>query len=286
LTHRSKSERGISRTVAIVTLAIAAILGGLLMVGRPVIRFVRESFMQRVASAHYEILWPQGTASLDAMSQFAQRRETLFTDLDKKLGGVGRNTKIRIVFEPRLTAQTGSEHGEASYAVDGATIRTHLTNAQSPQLSSTADAEALLYAAWGRPGNREIGGWTAVALAGEWHGAEIGMAAAEVEQRLGHEKLANLFAGPSGGISTEDESLLGAAWISEVGEFGGRDAVRELYAAKMSHPSAADITKVLGTSPLELERKWELWMDAYLAGTPSMQGNSGMHMDMPMGGAR
>ena len=264
------------------TLAISAILGGILLVGRPVIRFVRESFLQRVASSHYEILWPKGAASLDVMSQFAQRREPLFADLDKKLAAAGRNAKIRIVFEPRLTAQMGSEHGEAPYAVDGTTIRTQLTNAQSPQLSSAADAEALLYAAWGRPGNREIGGWTAVALAGEWHGAEIGMAAAEVEQRLGHERLANLFAGPSDGISAEDESLLGAAWISEVGEFGGRDAVRELYAAKMSHPSAAEITKVLGTSPLELERKWELWMDAYLAGMPSMQSSSGMHMGMPM----
>ena len=65
------------------TLAIATILGGILLVGRPVIRFVRESFLQRVASSHYEILWPKGAASLDIMSQFAQRREPLFADLDK-----------------------------------------------------------------------------------------------------------------------------------------------------------------------------------------------------------
>ena len=62
--------------------------------------------------------------------------------------------------------------------------------------------------------------------------------------------------------------------------------MRKLYAAKMPHPSDAEITKVLGTSPLELEREWQLWMDAYLAGMRSMQSNSGMHLDMPMSGAR
>jgi hypothetical protein len=144
-----------------VTLALAAILGGILVVGRPVIRFVRESLMQRVASAHYEILWPKDAASLDAMSHFAQRREPLFKSLDEKLGGVGSDAKIRIVFEPGLTVQTASGDGEAPYAVDGTTIRANLTTVRSAQLSAAADAEALLYTTWRRPGNREIARWTA-----------------------------------------------------------------------------------------------------------------------------
>ena len=82
-----------------------------------------------------------------------------------------------------------------------------------------------------------------------------------------------------------DQTLLGAAWISEIAEFGGAEAVRKLYSAKMQHPTVAEASKVLGTIPLELDRKWQLWMYAYLAGMPAMRQDSGMPMDMPMGGS-
>ena len=120
-------------------------------------------------------------------------------------------------------------------------------------------------------------------LVGEWRGAEIGMAAAQVEQRLGHKKVASLLVDPGGEISSpEDRTLLGAAWISEIAEFGGANGVRKLYSAKMPHPDVAQVTKALGTTPLELDRKWQLWMYAYLAGMPSMPHDSGMPMEMPM----
>jgi hypothetical protein len=54
----------------------------------------------------------------------------------------------------------------------------------------------------------------------------------------------------------------------------------------MPHPNVADVTKALGTTPLELDRKWQLWMYAYLAGMPSMPHDSSTPMDMPMGGNR
>ena len=120
-------------------------------------------------------------------------------------------------------------------------------------------------------------------LVGDWRGAEIGMAAAQVEQRLGHKKLASLLVDPGGEIaSSDDQTLLGAAWISEIAEFGGASAVRKLYSAKMPHPNVAEVTKALGTTPLELDRKWQMWMYAYLAGMSTMPRDSGMPMDMPM----
>ena len=167
----------------------------------------------------------------------------------------------------------------------GTTIRTKLKG-RIPKLPAAADAEALLYAAWGKPGNAQVARWTAVWLVGEWRGAEIGMAAAQVEQRLGHKKVASLLVDPGGEISSlDDRTLLGAAWISEIAEFGGADAVRKLYAAKMPHPNVAEVTKALDTTSLELDRKWQLWMYSYLAGMPTMPPDSTMQMNMPMAGS-
>ncbi len=111
------------------------------------------------------------------------------------------------------------------------------------------------------------------------------MAAAQVEQRLGHKKVESLLADPGGEISsTRDRDALGAAWISEIAEFGGTGTVRKLYDANIAHPNIAEVTSALGTTPLELDRKWQLWMYAYLAGMPSMPSDSTMPMDMPMPG--
>ena len=137
--------------------------------------------------------------------------------------------------------------------------------------------------AWGKPGNAQIARWIANWLVGDWHGAEIGMAAAQVEQKLGHKKLATLLGDPGSEISSpDDRTLLGAAWISEIAEFGGADAVQKLYTAQMPHPNVAEVTNTLGTTPLELDRKWQLWMYAYLAGMPPMPQDSSMPMNMPM----
>lgn len=282
MTEKAKSERGSSKPLAIFSLSIAAIVVALLFYGGTLRRFVRESLMQRVTSAHYEILCPPRTLSQEAMTEFATQREPLFTSLDKKLGDAGSNLEIRIIFDPNFPAPSPAKTGQQLFSVDGRTIRTKL-NGQTPQLPVAADAEALLYAAWGKPGNAQLARWTAIWLVGDWHGTEIGMAAAGVEQRLGHKKLTSLLSAPPGEISSpDDQTLLSAAWVSEVAEFGGAEAVRKLYAAKMSHPNVAEVTKALGTTPQELDRKWQMWMYSYLAGMPSMPRDSGMPMNMPM----
>ena len=164
----------------------------------------------------------------------------------------------------------------------GTSIRTKL-NGQIPKLPAAADAEALLSVAWGKRGNPQIARWVANWLLGDWRGAEIGMAAAQVEQRLGHKTVDALLRNPAREIvSSEDLTLLGSAWISEIAEFGGTDAVRKLYSAKMAQPSLAAVTAALATTPLELDRKWQMWMYAYLAGMPAMQQESDMPMNMPM----
>jgi hypothetical protein len=284
MNQQRPSEHGFSKPLAIVFVSAAAITVALLIYSGQLTRFVRESLMQRVTSAHYEILCPPGTLRQDSMTEFATHREPLFTALDKKLGDAESNLEIRIVLDPNFPSPPAGESGQPFYSVTGRTIRTKLSGS-TPQLPAAADAEALLYSAWGKPGNAQIARWTANWLVGDWHGAEIGMAAAEAEQRLGHQKVASLLVDPGGEIaSPDDRTLLGAAWISELAEFGGADAVRKLYAAKMPHPTVDQVTAALNTTPLELDRKWQLWMYAYLAGMPSMQHGSGMSMNMPMPG--
>jgi hypothetical protein len=266
-------------------MSIAATVVALLFFGGTLRRFIRESLMQRVTSAHYEILCPPGALSQDAMTEFATQRELLFTALDKKLGEADSNIELRIILDPDFRETSVDEAGQPPYSVTGTTIRKKL-DGHTPQLPAAADAEALLYAAWGKPGNAQIARWTANWLVGEWHGTEIGMAAARVEQRLGHKMVASLLSNPAGEISSPDDwSLLGAGWVSEIAGFGGAEAVRKLYTAKMSHPNVPEVTKALGTTSLELDRKWQMWMYAYLAGMPSMPHDSGMPMDMPMAGS-
>jgi hypothetical protein len=279
------SDSNFSKPLAIFSLSVAALAVALLFFGGTLRRFARESFMQRVTSAHYEIFCPTGAVFQETMMEFATRRESLFTSLDKKLGDADSNAEIRIIFDPDYPIPPVDDTGLQPYSVTGTTIRTTLKGVNL-KLPAPADAEALLYAAWGKPGNAQIARWTAVWLAGDWRGAEIGMAAAQVEQRLGHKKVASLLVDPGGEIaSPADRTLLGAAWISEIAEFGGSDAVRKLYSAKMAHPGVAEVTKALGTTPLELDRKWQMWMFAYLAGMSTMPHDSGMPMDMPMAGS-
>jgi len=278
--------QGSRKLVAIFFLLAAAFAAiPLLFWGGALRRFLRESLMARWNTAYYEILCPKGTLSQGAMAEFAARREPLFLALDKKLGDADSDIKIRVIFDPAYSAPHDDENRPLPYSVTKTTIRTKLIG-NTPQLPFTADAEVLLAAAWGQPGNAQIARWTATWLVGEWRGTEIGMAAAEVELRLGHKKVAALLVDPGGEIaSPDDRSLLGAAWISEIAEFGGPPAVRKLYTSKMPHPNVAEVTKALGTTPVELDRKWQMWMYAYLAGMPSMPRDSSMPMDMPMTGS-
>jgi len=105
------------------------------------------------------------------------------------------------------------------------------------------------------------------------------MAATEVEQRVGHKQVASLLGQLSdAGISPQDRALLGAAWVNAIAEFGGAAEVRKLYSAKMTKLDVAEVTKTLGTTSMELERKWQMWMYAYIAGMPP----AGHSMAMPM----
>jgi len=284
MTENAPSKRGLSKFLKTLFLAIVVVVAAIFIYLSPVRQFIRESFMQRVTSAHYEILCPTGALSQDAMMEFAKQREPLFAAMDKMLGNADSNATIHIILDPKLRGLPRADGILESplYLVSGTTIRTTL-NKMYTKLPAAADAQALLYASWGKPGNAQLARWIATWLVGEWRGAEIGMAAGEVEQRLGHKRVETLLGNPGGEISSpNDQDLLGAAWISEIAEFGGADTVRKLYAAKMAHPSVAEVAQALGTTPIELDRKWQLWMYSYLAGMPSMPSGSGMQMKMPM----
>ena len=277
------SERGFAKSCVLIFLICTTIGIAAYFFGGTLLQFGRESLMRRNTSAHYEILCPPWALSLKSATEFASEREYLFARLNKKLGDTASSAKIRIVFNPDFSHQQSSQSDMRPYSVTGTTIRSRL-DGRIPVLPASADAEALLRAAWGKPGNAQLARWTANWLVGEWRGMEIGMAAAQVEQKAGHKNVATVLSGPPAGISSSDnndQTLLGAAWISEVAEFGGADAVRKLYSASMPQLSVVEVTKALNTTPLELDRKWQLWMYAYLAGMPAEQSDSGVNMDMP-----
>jgi hypothetical protein len=272
------TERGVGKIGAAFALTCLFLALIAVFFGRPLRRYVRESLMQRVTSAHYQVLCPPRALSQEAMTQFATQREMLFVAVDRKVNDVASNAEIRVIFDPDFKAGAASTGVGQTYEVMGTTVRTGLSG-RIPQLDPAADAEALLHVAWGEPGSSVIAHWTALWLVGQWQGEELGMAAAEVEQRIGHQKFVNLLEGaPDAAISPQDRALLGAAWVNAIAEFGGAAEVRKLYSAKMTRLDVAEVTKALGTTPMELERKWQMWMYAYIAGMPSANHSMGMPM--------
>ena len=280
---RSKpsSERGLGKLGAVFSLLCLALWVGVVIFARPLRRYIRESLMQSVTSAHYRVLCPPGALSQAAMTQFATQREPLFTSLNRKLNDVASNAEIQVIFDPDFKANSATASPEQLYEVNGATVRT-LLHGRVPDLDPAADAEALLHIAWGQPGNQLVAQWTARWLI-RGQGQELGMAAADVEQKIGHKKVATLLGQPlDPAISPQDRALLGAAWMNAIAELGGVDEVRKLYSAKMKSLGVAEVTKALGTNPTELERKWQMWMYAYIAGMPPANPSMKMPMDMPM----
>ncbi len=110
--------------------------------------------MQRVTSGHYVILFPTGAQPRNAMKEFAERRERMFAAMQKKLGGDGTNTTIRIVIAPDYQKGQQGDRGQLpAYQVTGTTIRTK--PAGNLQLPAAADAEALLHESWAIPETRK-----------------------------------------------------------------------------------------------------------------------------------
>lgn len=281
MSGRLPSSRGLGIVDAAIALTIVSLAILLLFFHRPVKRFIRESLMQSVTSAHYRILCPHGELTQEVMTKFVADREPLFAALDRKLNDAASNSEIRLVFDPNYKVLT-PEAGAEPYLVTGTTIRTDL-DGRMPVLDPSADAESLLNIAWGKPGNRVIAHWTALWLAGASAGDDLGMAAAQVEQRLGHRKVADLLRHPTdGGISTRDTATLGAAWINEIAELGGPGDVQKLYSEKMDRLDMTDTAKALATTSTEVERKWQMWIYAYLAGMPPSDRAMTMPMDMKM----
>jgi hypothetical protein len=267
---RYKHSRALAASAGLILVVAALVVAG------PVRRALRESRMRRVESVHYEILCPRGVVSEQALMRFAAERESLFASLNGKLGGRASNARLRLTMESDFTPSQ-----DQTYLVDGTSIRAKWTGSD-PQLDPSADAEAILDVVWGPPGNPVIARWAATALVGQWRGEELGMAAAAVEQNLGHQPAANVLRQSSAAIaSPEDRLLLGAAWISSLAELNGAAQVHKLYAARIRQLDISGAAKALGTTTAEIERGWLLWIDSYLAGMPS----ASHPMRMPMGAA-
>jgi len=279
--NRSRSaERGFV-TRCVLYIVVLGVLGAALAVAGPRIwQSVQERLMQRVESPHYEIRSPADALPKESLAAFAAQRESLFSDLNSKLRGAASQARIRIIFDPEFSMTKTSLAAAQNYTISGTTIRTRLTG-KTPQLDPAADAQVLLSVAWGKPASPEIAEWTALALVGKRRDEDIGMTAAGVEQKLGHQKVSSLLDARSTQIpSSEDRAVLGGAWVSGIVEFGGPAAARKLYSAKISILDENSVARTLGTKPEELERTWQLFMYSYLAGMPSS--SQPMPANMPM----
>src|SRR5258706_13484680 len=250
---KSSSESGLGKLGAVFALLCLALLVGVVFFPRPLRRYIRESLMQSVTSAHYRVLCPPGTRSQAAMRRFATQREPLFTSLNGKLHDVASNAEIRVIFDPDFKANSAGVSPEKLYEVSGSNIRS-LLRSHAPKLDPAADSEALLHIAWGDPGNPLVADWMARWLV-SGQGQELGRAAAEVEQKNGQKKVAVLLGQPlDTSISSQDRALLGAAWINATAELGGTAEVQKLYSAKMKSLDMVEVTKALGTNSTEIER--------------------------------
>src|SRR6266478_641053 len=145
-------ERGFGKVGA--AFALVCLLLGVIAVflGRPLRQYVRESLMQSVTSAHFQILCPPRALSQEAMTQFATQQEPLFASLNEKLNDAASNREIRLIFDPDFKPADTPANTTQIYEVTGTTIRTRLSG-RVPELDPAADAEALLHVAWGGPGN-------------------------------------------------------------------------------------------------------------------------------------
>jgi hypothetical protein len=275
-------ERGFGKVGAGILLSLLALVVVLAFFAGRLHRAVREALMQAVTSAHYQILCPPKELTQAAMQQFATQREPLFTSLDRKLGDAASNTEIKIIFDNDVPTPEAAPGMAQDYSVSGTTIRTGL-DGPTPKLDPAADAEALLYVAWGKPGNALIAYWTAKWLVEGGRGDELGMAAADIDRNGSHRKISELLKPPlNKSLSSQDRATLGAAWINEIAELSGPAQIKKLYKAKMTNLNVPEVTRALGISPMELERRWQMWIYAYVAGMPGGNHSMSMPMDMPM----
>jgi len=275
-------EHGFGKAGTAILLCLLALLVAAAIFARPLRRAVREALMQSATSAHYQILCPPGALTQSAMLQFATQREPLFSSLDRKLGDAASNTEIKIIFDGENPVRGTAAGLPQYYSVSGTTIRTRLEGV-APKLDPAADAEALLHVAWGKPGNALIGYWTAKWLVEGGNGDALGMQAADVDRNGNHTRVSELLNPPPDKVlGPQDLTTLGAAWISQIAELTGPAQVEKLYKAKMKHLSVPGVTSALGTTSAELERKWQMWIYAYIAGMPSTDHSMSMPMNMPM----
>src|SRR4030088_1563247 len=117
------SERGFGKVGAAFALACVALALIVIVFARPLRRYVRESLMQRVTSAHYQVLCPPGALSQEAMMQFATQREMLFVALNRTLNDAASNSEIQVIFDPDFKSGAASTGVAEAYDVTGATIR-------------------------------------------------------------------------------------------------------------------------------------------------------------------
>lgn len=237
-------------------------------------RWVSELQMVRATSEHYEVFCQPNAFSKAFLAKFAADREGVYASLAGRLGvGSKKFIRLRIILYPDLASKSAATGTARAYSVDDTTIRAVLGGAET-HLDPAADAEALLGETWGEPANNRIASWSARWLVGEWRGEELGMAAAELEQKLGHRTVRNLLDPRLDGVfSPLVRNPLGGAWLTEIAEAGGSAAVRRLYTLPLASPDpAADAAKALGSTPPELERRWQMWIDAYTIGMPASPG--------------
>jgi hypothetical protein len=268
---------------------VTSILAGIMLLAallnsQTLRRWYAERTMSRVESAHYEVLSPPGSFTPEQLNDFVTAREALLNEMAGRLQVPLGKTRLRVILYPDFPSMadvTGVMH---AFTVNGATVRAVLGGSVA-QVDAAADAQALLHVLWGVPASERMDRWTARWLAGEWDGGDISEAAAMLDRETGHRTLDQLLDPRLDSvISPLIREPMGGAWIASVADQGGPEAVRKVYRTNSSAPTAADLAAALGTTPQELERRWQMWLYAYQAGVPTTAstGSGGTSLQMPM----
>jgi len=203
----------------------------------------------------------------------------LFVAVDQKLNDAVSNSEIRVIFDPEFKAAAASTGVAQTYDVTGTTVRTGLSGRFRNSIRRRTRRRCCMWPGACRGVRLSLIGRRWIDW-GDGRDRSLGMAAAELEQRVGHKAGLRVCwdSRPTWAFRRMTGRCSGRRGSMRLRNSAGPAEVRKLYSAKMTKLDLAEVTKALGTTSTELERKWQMWMYAYIAGMPP----AGHSMAMPM----
>jgi hypothetical protein len=253
------SPQRISQVALSLLLAIG-LYNGLARAGEWRTRYA-EQRLERLSTAHYEILYDPAAFPREAVERIGAEREQFLSDLSARLAADPEEVRVRLILYPSFVSKRAATRNDRTFTVSGNTIRAVL-HGYVKRIDPAADAMALLHSAWGEPGSPVVGGWMARWLANEYRERPLDQTVAQIHSARAPISVADLLKGELGGLlSPLVREPLGASWIGQVHDEFGLAGVRKVYAAGASEPTLEQIAARLGSLPEQIESTWKTKMD-------------------------